>query len=97
MISAHLYVTIQTPAGAIRVLHQPIVNALLHAVADNEHPFIELSRRARWLIVDATVVDLKGKVRSVDGDADRSDSGDGLLQSCLVALGNVDEAGDPRL
>lgn len=67
MVPRHLDVALETPCGAPAVLHQPVVLAVVSAVADDQNTVVELFGAAFRLPVDAAAVELETRVAGVDG------------------------------
>ena len=65
------------PAGAPRVADDPVVRAVLGAVADDGDTVVEAAAAALGLVVDARAVELEAVLAGVDADAD-----DGLCGGC---------------
>ena len=93
-VPAHLDVAVDTPAGAPGVLDEPVVAAALGAIADDQHSVVQTSAGAAGLVVHTARVQLERGVRGVDGRGHGADVGDGVLQSALAAVGDVDVAGE---
>ena len=82
-----------TPALSPRVLDEPIVSVLgISAVSDKEDSMVELFRRAFFLVVDSGSVELEASVTSIDGDRDRSLSGDSNLELFFISFRKIDES-----
>ena len=60
-------VALQTPSGAPRVLHDPVVAAAHGAIADDEHGVVQRCAAVR-AAVDAALVQLEGLLVSLDTD-----------------------------
>mmetsp|Transcript_32425 Transcript_32425/g.75623 ORF Transcript_32425/g.75623 Transcript_32425/m.75623 type:complete len:295 (+) Transcript_32425:111-995(+) len=88
-IALDLDVAAFAPAGAPTVAHQPIVLAVLLAIADQHNGVID-GRAARG-IVDALLIEAP---RRVDRDGDRADRGHSVHQSAVVVSGQPREARD---
>ena len=82
-----------SPRAAPRVLHEPVVAALLlRAVPHHQHPVVELGGGTVLIVVDPAGVELEGVLRGVDGDGDRSHCSHRLHQLLLIPLRYVHEA-----
>ena len=93
-VPRHLDVAVDAPLGAPGVLDEPVVAAVLGAVADDQATRGQVSVGAGLIIIHATRVQLERGLRLVDGHGDGTDVGDGVLQGALAAGGDVHVAGE---
>jgi len=93
-VSGHPDVTIHTPRGSPRVLHDPVVLSVLRSITDDEDTMIEIGGRAAGLVVDSRLVELERVERSINGNTDGADGGCGGLKIGFAARLNVLERGD---
>jgi len=94
-VAGHPDVALLAPGGAPGVLNDPeVLVAAIAAVADGEDTVVEHRGRAVRLVVDSAFVGIEGPVAGVNGDGHGADRPQGVLQSSLRALLDVDEADD---
>lgn len=84
LVSTHPDITINTPGGSPRVFDDVVQLTVGSIEADDQRAMIDLCGRACRFIVDARVVELKVRVRSVDENRDRTNDGNGVSQRRLA-------------
>ena len=94
-VPGHLEEAGLAPAGAPRVLDDPVVSVGLGAVADGQHAVVQLVdlRAAVGVGVDAARVELEVVVGRVHADSDGADVADGVQKIGLVLGLDDDEVG----
>ena len=87
------HVALDAPGGAPAVLDEPVVDAVVRAVADDQHGMIDdLIGGAQRLRVDAASVGAERRVTRVDAHRDRSDRLQRAQQGHLVATRQIGSA-----
>ena len=92
LVSAHEDVTLVTPGGAPRVLDDVVVLRVLATITNSQNTVIELSGRALGLVVDTRFVELEGSVRSIDGNRDGTNGGNGSLEIAFALGFDINES-----
>ena len=94
VVAAHLDVAALTPAGAPRVLDEPVVLSVLGGIADGQDGMVQAGGGAVRLIVHTARVQLERHLGGVDQNSDGSDGGDGIQQGALALGRHVHVAGE---